>query len=134
MKIDYSDPRISKLPRWAQEVIEEGRKAQESARYWQGRYRDQVETTDALRARYAEENGAPEYDTWVSEDLQEAEAEVANQGLGTGRPVYFGTDKTWATYTVRLEDGALDVQVESSNYLIRPNGYGKPTGFRVEPQ
>ncbi len=129
---DYDDPRIQKLPAWARELIEDGRKARKSADYWIGREEAKSKELDDLRRKYAAENGQEGSDTWVFEDLDGGEE--ARFGLGSGRPVCFATDPTDLTpdFTVTFRDGGLDISIEGPEYTIQMDRYDPAKPLRIE--
>jgi hypothetical protein len=114
------DARVSKLPKWAQALIEEGKKHQRSAAYWMEAAEARAEVLDRLRREYAQERGVPGSDTWIAEELSDGREAVL--GLGSGRAIYFSEtpERGYGEWTVTFRDGGLDIDVASPDYVIRP--------------
>lgn len=127
---DFDDPRISKLPHWAQELINAGERATASRDRWRLRVDELTAQIDRMQAEYAAEHGAAVYDTWTTEeDSDGAEVHI---GLGVGVPVRFGKpDDITGDFVVAYRDGGLDVDVEFTGFTIKPNTMQHPT-LRIE--
>jgi hypothetical protein len=130
MPVDFNDPRIAKLPMWAQEIIEAGRGARRNAAYWHEKYVEACDENIALKEAHAREHGAAEYDTWVTDDN---DSDGIHFGLGVGRPVDFGPpDDIVGAFTVTWRDGGLDIRSQSSALTFKTSRHGDGPDLRVE--
>jgi hypothetical protein len=127
---DFDDPRIGKLPVWAQELIHVGDIATRSVTHWRNRVDELSDKIDEMRVAHAAERGAVVYDTWTSEDGSDG-SEVRT-GLGVGIPVRFGDSADICeTFTVTYRDGGLDIEVQRSDYVLKSGSMRSPT-LRIE--
>lgn len=114
----FDDPRIDKLPLWAQQLFQEAKKAERNAVYWNTRHDAKSTELDQARQEFADNKGAVQYDTWVS--VEQDDYEAANYGLGVGRNVEFGDPaEGCSTFTVIHKDGGLNIHVEGP-WLLKP--------------
>jgi hypothetical protein len=120
---NFDDPRIAKLPHWAQELIDGAATDASRAEYWRrhvDRLRDEI---DRIRAEHAKATGPDAYDTWTAVDQHDG-SEV-RRGIGTGDAVYFGKqDDVLPDFAVSFRDGGLDITCNVSGYVIRPSRSG----------
>lgn len=117
----FDDPRIEKLPRWAQDLMQEAKKAERSAVYWNEKHDAKSAELDAAREEFARTGGVAGSNTWV--DVDKDDYESARYGLGTSRAVEFGDPDDTATFTVTYKDSGLNVVVHGQ-WLLKPgNGY-----------
>jgi hypothetical protein len=127
----FDDPRIAKLPLWAQQLMQAAKKAEKSAVYWNEQYDAKSAELDAAREGFARTNGAAGSNTWVEIDKDDYES--ARFGLGTSRTVEFGDPDDSATFTVNYVDGGLNIDVHGQ-WLLRPIPAHRPGELRIELQ
>lgn len=129
----FDDPRIAKLPLWAQELMTQARIAERSAVYWNEKHEAKCAELDAVRAEHARKHGAAEYDTWVIEHGTDTydDSEI-RFGLGTGRTVMFGdSTDTCEMYTVTYKDGGLNITGQGGGFTLKLPRFGDDT-LRVD--
>ncbi len=132
---DFDDSRIHKLPVWAQELIGRGRVAVTTAEHWRTKEAERTTELEMLKHRYAQERGAAEFDTWVSEGYDWETDRDIRFGLGTGRTVSFGDQKELTpNFGVTYRDGGLDIEVEGSDFVVKSRLAAKADGvsLRIE--
>lgn len=128
----FDDPRIAKLPLWAQQLMEAAKKAERSAAYWNEQHEAKSAELDQVRAEFARTNGTPGSNTWVHIDRDDYESE--RYGLGTSRAVEYGNpDDIAADFTVTYKDGGLNVEVHGQ-WLLKPASSMTNHDLRIELQ
>jgi hypothetical protein len=129
---NFEDPRISNLPKWAQELISAGELATRNVTYWREKTDEARQAMDQLKAEHAREKGVDEYDTWTTVHT-EGDEEIRT-GLGRGVPVHFGdaTD-VCETYSVTYRNGGLDIRTpQSSGLILKTADLASMVELRVE--
>lgn len=131
-KMDWYDERISKLPKWAQEMIEAGAKAGQRSAYWQDKLREAEEKIVDMEREHARTHGAETYDTWISKGDLDVTGEEIRFGLGVNQRVEFGdpSDEV-GEFSVSYRDGGIDINSSGGDLVLKPKRYGTPL-LRIE--